>query len=115
MMNTYSGTIIEGSKKARELGFPTVNIACDENVSGIYAGEVSIDGATYQAAIFADTHRKLLEAYLLNFAKDVYGKTATFVLHKKLREHESTTDTERLKALIARDVEKTRAYFISRA
>lgn len=109
--HTYSGVIIAGSKKARDLGFPTANIPVAETVSGIYAGMVSIEGAEYVAALFGDEKRKLLEAYLIDFSGNLYGKQASFTLIKKIREHEDFTDNESLRTAITNDVKLVREYF----
>ncbi len=108
---TYRGIIIEGSKKASLLGFPTANILVSEPITGIYAGAVSVEGNEYKAALFGDAKRELLEAYILDFSGDLYGKEAVFTLIKKIREHGVFGDDDALKKQIAEDVENVRAYF----
>jgi riboflavin kinase/FMN adenylyltransferase len=110
-MTTYHGIIVEGSKKASALGFPTANIEITEPVTDIYAGTVSVNGTEYRAALFGDAERRLLEAYILDFSDDIYGKKATFTLLEKIREHKNFTDNEELKKQIAADVKSVRAYF----
>ncbi|MBX9765333.1 riboflavin kinase [Patescibacteria group bacterium] len=110
-MQTHTGIIVEGSKRASALGFPTANMHVAEPVSGIYAGIVSVDGTEYRAALFGDEKRKLLEAYMLDFTGDLYGKEATFTLLEKIRDHGDFTDDETLKKQIAEDVGNVRAYF----
>jgi riboflavin kinase/FMN adenylyltransferase len=111
MKKTFTGRIIEGSKKARELGFPTANMAISDVISGIYIGSVFVENNTYNAALFGDEKRGLLEAYILDFSENIYGKEATFTLIKKIREHGTFTNTESLRKAIASDVESTREYF----
>src|SRR3989344_1438610 len=90
---SFSGTVAFGAARAGSLGFPTVNITLsDDNVSGIYAGEVKHADRTYHAAVFADQKRKLLEAYLLDFEEDLYGEEISITLLKKIRENELFTD-----------------------
>lgn len=110
-MKIFHGTIVAGSKKARELGFPTANIETAEPVTGIYAGTVSVNGTEYRAALFGDAKRKLLEAYILDFSGDLYGNETTFTLLEKIRDHSEFFDDETLKKQIADDVGKVRAYF----
>lgn len=111
MPKTFTGTIIEGSKKARALGFPTANMRVTETVSGIYVGVVSLGDEEYRAALFGDEKRGLLEAFILDFSGEIYGKEVTFTLIKKIREHGTFTDEESLQSAIASDVENVRKYF----
>ncbi|MEK7509491.1 MAG: riboflavin kinase [Patescibacteria group bacterium] len=108
----YSSVVEQGSGYGRKLGFPTANIPLeDDSISGIYAARVEVDGATYCAAVFIDAKRQLLEAHLLDFSGDLYGKIVTVTLEKKLRESMQFPDEVKLKQAIAADVEAVRAYF----
>lgn len=111
MKKTFTGIIIEGSKKARSLGFPTANMKVNETVSGIYVGTVSLGTQEYKAALFGDEKRGLLEAFILDFSEEIYGKEATFTLIKKIRKHGTFSDDESLRIAIASDVANARAYF----
>jgi riboflavin kinase/FMN adenylyltransferase len=107
----YSGTVEHGSKRAAALGYPTINIKLEDSVSGVYAAKVYADGKEYRAAAFADPSRKLLEAHLIDFSGDLYGRDATIELHEKLRDSKTFTDDDSLKAAIDDDVAKVREYF----
>ncbi|MBI5645218.1 riboflavin kinase [Candidatus Kaiserbacteria bacterium] len=108
----YSGVVQEGSKRARELGYPTINIVLDDtNVSGVYIALVRIGSEEYKAAAFADPKRKLLEAYLLDTSTDLYGREAEIELLKHVRDTEIFGDDELLKAAIEDDVKSVREYF----
>ena len=112
---SYTGTVIRGSGTAAKLGFPTLNIPlADTTLSGIYAAKVEAGGSVYQAAVFADPARALLEAYLLDFSGDLYGKEITIELCKKLRESRRYESDDALSAAIAADVVDTRSYFLER-
>lgn len=111
MKKTFTGTIVEGSRKATALGFPTANMRVPETVSGIYAGTVSIGNKEYIAALFGDEKRGLLEAYILDFSENIYGKEAVFTLVEKIREHGTFTNDEALRIAIATDVESVRTFF----
>ncbi len=109
---TYSGTVIGGSRRAASLGFPTANIAlADALPSGVYIASVAIEGVEYPAVAFADQGRKLLEAHILDFADDLYGKEISISLIKRLRDAAYFDDEANLKEAIAADVAAARAHF----
>jgi riboflavin kinase/FMN adenylyltransferase len=79
-----SGTVIDGDKRGRELGFPTANIRLDAGCGlrhGIYAVRVAAGGRRYDGvASFGrrptfDNGAVLLEVFLFDFSGDLYGQT----------------------------------------
>lgn len=111
-MHIYSGVVVRGKQRGRELGYPTLNIAStDTDVSGIFAARVTHGEKVFQAAAFADPARGVLEAYLLDFSQDLYGETVRIELLKKMRETKKFDSEEMLKKAIASDVETVRQYF----
>ncbi|MEK7156292.1 MAG: riboflavin kinase [Patescibacteria group bacterium] len=111
-MSMYTGIVETGSKRAAALGYPTINIPLtDTDVSGIYAALVKVGEEEYEAVAFADQRRKLLEAHILDFSKDLYGWNVKIHLLKKVRENKKFTDDTDLKEAIMEDVAAVRAYF----
>ena len=111
-MHVFSGVVQKGTRRAAELGFPTVNIPLENaGVSGVYASRVKVGVQEYGAAAFADPERKVLEAYLLDFAGDLYGKEITIELHDKIRDSQQFSDDSMLRSAIANDVAKVREHF----
>ncbi len=105
----YRGIAHKGEGVARALGFPTINIPCDDaSLSGSYVGKVTVKGKTYSAAVYANRARKILEAHLLDFRDEVYGEEVTIELGEHLRESQKFDNEADLKAAIARDVEEVR-------
>jgi FAD synthase len=112
VMNSYTGIVTRGAGKAAALGFPTLNIPlADKSLTGIYAGKVLMQGATYVAAVYADQRRHILEAHLLDFPGGNVIGTVTIKLGPKVREDRMFTDDETLKIAIADDVERVRLLF----
>lgn len=109
---TYTSTVLNGARRATELGYPTVNIFCDDDsLSGVYAGMLTYDGTEYQAAIFADPVRQLLEAHAPDLNQNLYGQTVSITPFAKLRDKQPFTNDEELKVMIKGDVEAMRQYF----
>ena len=83
-----TGTVIHGKKLGRSLGFPTANLLIDpslEIANGVYAGRVALTGKPYGALVNIGYNptvptggKRLLEAHLLDFSGDLYGRTRTF-------------------------------------
>ncbi len=111
-MDTFTGIVKAGSQRAAALGYPTINIPlADTDVSGIYAALVKVGEEEYEAVAFADQGRKLLEAHILDFSKDLYGWNVKVHLLKKVRENKKFTDDTSLKVAIMEDVASVRAHF----
>ncbi|MBB4684865.1 riboflavin kinase [Amycolatopsis jiangsuensis] len=117
------GRVEPGDQRGRELGFPTANIALrdqrGELGDGVWAGWVERpDGTRVAAAVSvgrrptyygADGYR-LVEAFLLDFAGDLYGESLTVWLGRHLREQKAYGSAEELIEALARDVETTRGW-----
>jgi riboflavin kinase/FMN adenylyltransferase len=108
----FTGMIGKGRGQGGVYGFPTANIPLEaEAVSGVYAAQATIDGTTYPAAAYADQSRKILEAHLLDFDGELYGKQMTVRLLKQIREDDVFPTEAELLAQIKKDVEDVRAFF----
>lgn len=111
-MSLHTGTIERGTGRAGKFGFPTINIALkDSSVYGIYAALVVVDGISYNSAVYADRRRNLLEAYLLDFSGELYGREAGIKLIQKIRDDKVFDNDAALAAAIADDIKKAREYF----
>ena len=122
------GTVVEGDRRGRELGFPTANVAVPEEIclpsAGIYAGTFSgTDGVERPAALslgrrptfYADQPYLLLEAYLLDFSGDLYGQQASVGFVDRIRSEERFDSVDALVAAIRRDIEAVRRVLEPRA
>jgi riboflavin kinase/FMN adenylyltransferase len=102
------GIVIQGNKKAREIGFPTANIVNMLKIgTGIYSAKATLEGATYPAAAYVGAPQPdVLEVHFIDFAKDLYGKEIEVEVLEKIRDDVHETNVEKLKEMISRDIEK---------
>ena len=114
-----SGTVVEGAKRGRQLGFPTANLATAPDImlpgDGIYATWAVIDGKNHPAATsigirptFGLTDR-LVEVYVIDFDGDLYGQTVGVEFVKKLRNQETFSEINDLVQQVNQDVTDARA------
>lgn len=107
------GTVERGTKMARKVGYPTVNIHYDdpEILAGTYAGKVTVGDKQYRAAVYANQEREVLEAHLLDFSGDLYGKEITVILLERLVEAKEFRGRLDERSFIEWAVAEVRKYF----
>lgn len=112
----FSGTVIEGDKRGRDLGFPTANIEVPETFAlaqGIYAvkvrlGEEVFDGVSaYGKPMFNNT-RPPFETFIFDFDRDIYGQTIEIALIDFIRGQMTFDGLDQLIAQMTRDAEAAR-------
>jgi riboflavin kinase / FMN adenylyltransferase len=109
------GTVVTGDQRGGTLGFPTANLAVPPEVLvpgyGIYAGAAGGVRAAISIGVnphYGGTERRV-EAYLLDWAGDLYGDRFVVELWRRLRDERAFGSEAELVEQIARDVEETRA------
>jgi len=117
---SLTGSVQPGYKIGRSLGYPTVNLAIEPGKlipgQGIYAGWARTSEGTFRAAVsigyrptFDDTQLHV-EAFLLDFQGDLYGRRVELLFVRRLRDGQIRFDTpDELAEQIGRDVAETRA------
>ena len=109
------GVVVAGNQRGGTLGFPTANLAPEPGLvvppHGIYAGAVGDTRAA--VSIGTNPHyggqERRIEAFLLDFDGDLYGRRLVLQLWERLRDEAAFESEEALVAQIARDVEHARA------
>lgn len=100
-----NGVVIKGKNKGKALGFPTANIKIGgECESGVYGGFVFVNEKKYKAAIFIGRDKKILEAHILDFSGNLYGRKIEVEAVEKIREARSFKGDEELREQIAIDI-----------
>ena len=114
-----SGVVTRGFGRGRELGFPTANLDLSHGPqipgNGIYAAWAHLPDCKYMAAVSVGVNPtfeervQAVEAYLLDFDRDIYGETLHLEFVAKLRDEVEYEGIGPLIAQIQRDVDQTRA------
>jgi FAD synthase len=104
-MIKVSGIVISGKKKGSKLGFSTANIKLKNKAeSGVYSGHVVICGKKYKSAIFIQRRKNILEAHILGFSGNLYGKEIEVLVKNKIRDVKTFKSDEDLKKQIKKDI-----------
>jgi riboflavin kinase/FMN adenylyltransferase len=112
-----SGRVIRGQKYGRVLGFPTANLDRRDYVRrgfdvklGVWSGQAKLKIKNYPAAIVIGpldkNHLPKIEAHLLNFKGNLYGKKITIILRRFVRPFIKFKNEEELKKQIRIDIGK---------
>jgi riboflavin kinase/FMN adenylyltransferase len=117
---SVSGTVIEGRKIGRSIGFPTANIYPDSQYklipgNGVYAVEVHLDEKAYPGmlsigtnpTVNSDLRIRSIEVHILNFDNDIYGRKISVVFRKRLRDEKKFDNLEQLTRQMGRDKQDT--------
>jgi len=109
------GTVVEGDRRGRELGFPTANLFPGKNLvtpaSGIYAafadGVPAAVNVGYRPT-FENDLGLLIEVHLIGREEDLYGRTLRVAFVERLRGEERFERVEDLVAQIGLDIENAK-------
>jgi riboflavin kinase / FMN adenylyltransferase len=109
------GTVVSGDQRGGTLGFPTANLSVEPHLLvpayGIYAGAAL--GGRAAISIGVNPHyggsERRIEAFLLDFDGDLYGKELRIELWERLRDERAFESEEDLVRQITLDVEAARA------
>ena len=109
------GEVVVGDKRGRSIGFPTANVLPDTDAvipaRGVYAGFLRFGEKEYAACTnvgVAPTFGRAesrVEAYLLDFEGDLYGRVVDVSFLKRIREERRFSGVDELIGQIRRDVE----------
>jgi len=118
-----AGRIVAGRGLGAQLGFPTANIACGPRpppLAGVFAVEVEGGGgarcgvanAGFRPTLEdAGLRRWQLEAHLLDFSGDLYGRRLEVRPLFRIRDEKKFSSVEELKENIAGDIVAARRWF----
>ena len=111
------GRIVRGFGRGRNIGVATANLKSDDQMipmDGVYAARCAIDDITYATALsigklptFEENVRQV-EAHLIGFEGDLYGKTIRVELIDWIRDQKKFSGVEALKGAIGRDLNEVK-------
>jgi riboflavin kinase / FMN adenylyltransferase len=109
------GTVVSGEARGGTLGYPTANLAVPVELVvpayGIYAGRAGDHRAAISIGVnphYGGEERRV-EAFLLDFDGDLYGRRLVLELWRRLRDEQAFASEQELIDQIGRDVEAARA------
>jgi riboflavin kinase/FMN adenylyltransferase len=117
------GSVLEGKRLGRTLGFPTLNIEVENELvpsDGVYITAVHIPSfartfpAVTNIGVRPTVYQNSLttvESHLLDFTADVYQEQVRLFFLERVREERRFESTLELMAQIRRDVGQARLYF----
>jgi len=115
-----SGTVVQGHRRGRQLGFPTANISSQSEVlppNGIYATLFQVKNKQRLSVssigvnpTFGEGPRTL-ESFILDFDSDIYGELVKLAFVKRIRDERKFTAVDDLISQIHEDVKAARAIF----
>ena len=119
---SMSGRVVRGRQLGRALGVPTANVPLRRlraPLSGVFAVEVSGASARRQPGVanigtrptVDSGQRLLLEAHLLDFSDNIYGRAISVVFCKRLRSERRFDSLAALQQRLRADIAEARAYF----
>ncbi|HEY7967305.1 MAG TPA: riboflavin biosynthesis protein RibF [Solirubrobacteraceae bacterium] len=108
--------VVSGDRRGRALGFPTANLLPPEGVArpghGVYACLADGRPAAVNVGVrptFGTGRAELIEAHVLDFDGDLYGRELRLRFIERLRGEQRFETVDELIAEMHRDVERTRA------
>ena len=117
------GDVSEGKKLGRTIGFPTVNILAHPlklfPPNGVYATKTLYQGTYYYGVTNIGINPtvngdvKIVETYLMDFDKMIYGECVQTFFYKFLRSEKKFPSVEALREQIEINAQQSREYFIS--
>lgn len=119
---TISGTVRQGKKLGRTLGFPTLNVyPASEKLmppNGVYMNRVWLEGNWYPAICnigvrptVSEENRLSAESFLFNYSGNAYGKDIQMELYEFVRPERKFSGVQEMKRCVDEDISFGRRFF----
>ena len=114
----FSSRVIDGDKRGRVLGFPTINQIIPEELAmprfGVYQSVVTVNGERFKGVTnvgrrpTVGTEKILSETHILDFDRDIYGENVDVRLIKFIRPEKKFSSFDELARQIKSDAKEVR-------
>jgi len=117
-----TGTVVDGDKRGREIGFPTVNLQLSDPDkllprAGVYLAQTVLNGLSFMAMMNVGVRPtislagiKTVEAYILGYDGILYGCKMSFTLLRFIRDETKFSSLEELKMQLEKDKKTVELY-----
>ncbi len=110
-----SGEVVHGKRNGHDIGFPTANLALDEEIIypkvGVYIGYCKVEGVIYKAMINIGYNPTIsldndlsLEVHIIDFDEDIYGKDIYVYFTDRIRDVICFASLDELSTQLFRDL-----------
>ena len=115
---TYAGTVVNGDRRGRKLGFPTANLEIPDGramlPNGAYVVRVTVRGENFNGIANVGDNptfkavKRRLEVFIDEFDADIYGEEIFVGFVSKLRDEKIFSSADELKAQLTEDLRTMR-------
>jgi len=110
------GTVVPGKQLGRIIGFPTANLRSNGTLlpaTGVYAADTDVDGTVYRTivnigrrpTVDADGAPITVEAHLIGYSGDLYGRALRLELLRRLRDERRFASVDELALQLRADAD----------
>lgn len=118
---SYKEVVIDGDKRGRILGTPTINQVLSEKMAipkhGVYASRTKIGGKSYASVTNIGVRPTIgtgvlgSETYIIDFSGDLYGQSIEVCLLSYLRGEQKFENLDALRGQIRKDAINAKSFF----
>lgn len=113
---SFTGIVVEGDKRGREIGYPTANLVVEDKLKlipadGVYAVNVKVDNNIHQGMLnigfrpTVDGKKHAIEVHIFNMDQNLYGKEITIHLMSRIRNEKKFENVDALKTQLDIDAQ----------
>ncbi|RNF40590.1 riboflavin biosynthesis protein RibF [Planococcus salinus] len=118
------GTVVNGDKRGRTIGFPTANVEPELGTfvpgRGVYAVRIEVQGQFYEGVCNIgfkptfnnpDVKKLTIEVHIFDFERSIYGEQVVVEWHRRIRDERKFAGIEELKKQIEQDKAEAVRFF----